>query len=1063
MFPGTARLGCHRFSPTAEEIDMLGDEMGGESGGFFDFLRGAADAEGERADAPLTDPVAESLGDILEVTVPATDNSQYLQFVDELDTVTFIARAADQVGDKFRFGAEARMSDKDPDEWDCSELIQWSAHQAGVKFPDGSWNQFRALDRAGTTSSVEEALNTPGALVFRFGSDPLTTDGRPPRSHVAISLGDGRVLEATTGGVRIVERTEGWTHAGAIPGLEVDPETSPIFGDRPAGPVNPQPEDTPPTDVPPGEAGAATEAEPTADDSTATEGDGDEPAEPPDVAQRAITSRYSVDGIPPGYTAPQDLLLNEDDVASVADALSSGRTIRLSPGAKTHAEGEPSGPPISSGAEAFVEQNMGEFQLMLKSGLDVSVRPDGSYQAFGNGIKVFGGPGANPLENRSGLIDAALQSGDEVTIRPDGALEIRDYLDARETSKATHSQFQQLEDSGELARRLAAGEQITVGANGVEFSTPPDLQPAIEIETPNDDPIIDDGDIIIDTEPGGIGDPEFDDDQDGAPADPAEEKDTGATNDPTEAAIPSNQGPEVSIPPEPTPRPPVPPVDVEPPVPLVPETDPPVTPSDVEPPVPPKPTEGSADPQAPSQAMVYMQRSAEYQQIEVLVSRRADAAQAVATDLAKDVTELEGRRDTAKARFSEAIADKHRAEDRLQEITKELEAIPDGNSTALRAVLTTEAEQLRAMAGEANEIAMTAQKESDDLQDEVVEVGQSIRQHEIVATRARGVSEAYERRSIDLAVEARRLAASDQPVSPEQRAEYARETEAHEQLVERMYDRLANERDTAALREEGRSADLRTRAAAEQEEAQGHSKTVDALRNAATEHETQARELDASALVARGEGRDADADALERNAQAERGHAELRRASADVNQRAASNAMERSADLAARAERLDARAQHMRRAADHIRENVEANDEIALQSSLASSGVDTPGWQETQEDSPDVGLPGLSADDDVAGDLGVDIGSPDIDPIVPVIPDDPADGDSDGDLFDESFDGDDGSQPDPLDGGATDVTVDPAMSDLAPTLDEPLVSAEDAIEDPVPEPEPEPEPGFDGG
>ena len=53
-------------------------------------------------------------------------------FFDELDTVRFLSSAADQVGDEFRFGAEVRMNDADPDEFDCSELVEWSAHQAGV-------------------------------------------------------------------------------------------------------------------------------------------------------------------------------------------------------------------------------------------------------------------------------------------------------------------------------------------------------------------------------------------------------------------------------------------------------------------------------------------------------------------------------------------------------------------------------------------------------------------------------------------------------------------------------------------------------------------------------------------------------------------------------------------------------------------------------------------------------------------------------------------------------------------------------------------------------------------
>jgi hypothetical protein len=69
--------------------------------------------------------------------------------------------------------------------------------------------------------SVEEALRTPGALLFKFGSDPMTSS-RPDGAHVAISLGDGTVMEAkgTKYGTEIFSAEgRGWTHAGWIPGL----------------------------------------------------------------------------------------------------------------------------------------------------------------------------------------------------------------------------------------------------------------------------------------------------------------------------------------------------------------------------------------------------------------------------------------------------------------------------------------------------------------------------------------------------------------------------------------------------------------------------------------------------------------------------------------------------------------------------------------------------------------------------------------------------------------------------------------------------------------------------
>jgi hypothetical protein len=67
--------------------------------------------------------------------------------------------------------------------------------------------------------SVEEALRTPGALLFRFDSDPSGA-GRPSQAHVAISLGDGRTIEARGSkyGVGSFEaNTSRFNYAAAVP------------------------------------------------------------------------------------------------------------------------------------------------------------------------------------------------------------------------------------------------------------------------------------------------------------------------------------------------------------------------------------------------------------------------------------------------------------------------------------------------------------------------------------------------------------------------------------------------------------------------------------------------------------------------------------------------------------------------------------------------------------------------------------------------------------------------------------------------------------------------------
>jgi cell wall-associated NlpC family hydrolase len=71
-------------------------------------------------------------------------------------------------------------------------------------------NQVPFFRQKGTDVSVDKALHTRGALLFRPG-------------HVAISLGDGRTIEArgSAYGVNIFSaQGRGWTSGALIPGLK---------------------------------------------------------------------------------------------------------------------------------------------------------------------------------------------------------------------------------------------------------------------------------------------------------------------------------------------------------------------------------------------------------------------------------------------------------------------------------------------------------------------------------------------------------------------------------------------------------------------------------------------------------------------------------------------------------------------------------------------------------------------------------------------------------------------------------------------------------------------------
>jgi cell wall-associated NlpC family hydrolase len=137
-------------------------------------------------------------------------------------TEQFVQLALDQAGDRYVFGAEADLSDANPGVFDCSELIQWAASRVGVDMPDGSYNQYLDLAGQGATMSVEQALRTRGALLFNFSSEPTAGGGRPAQAHVAISLGDGRTIEAMNSrkGVLIATAdTSRFNYAGVIPEL----------------------------------------------------------------------------------------------------------------------------------------------------------------------------------------------------------------------------------------------------------------------------------------------------------------------------------------------------------------------------------------------------------------------------------------------------------------------------------------------------------------------------------------------------------------------------------------------------------------------------------------------------------------------------------------------------------------------------------------------------------------------------------------------------------------------------------------------------------------------------
>ncbi len=152
----------------------------------------------------------------------------------ESQVEVFVQAALRQLGDAYVTNASTDPNDPDPDAFDCSEFTEWAAAQAGVPgLGEASYVQYNQMKAAGTTMSVEEALRTRGALLFRFPGGEPTPDqtSRKEGYHVAISLGDGTTVDAASPdrGVAIYQNAadRGFTHAALVADMDYGPGSAP--------------------------------------------------------------------------------------------------------------------------------------------------------------------------------------------------------------------------------------------------------------------------------------------------------------------------------------------------------------------------------------------------------------------------------------------------------------------------------------------------------------------------------------------------------------------------------------------------------------------------------------------------------------------------------------------------------------------------------------------------------------------------------------------------------------------------------------------------------------------
>jgi cell wall-associated NlpC family hydrolase len=148
-------------------------------------------------------------------TQPASGSTLAQQFLDT---------ALTQAGKPYVWGATASPTDPNPPAFDCSELTKWAAARVGDPIPDVASAQYLYLKEHGDLMSVQQALHTPGALLFHFDHEPKNLQDDPSAGHVAISVGDGvHTIEARghAYGTNVFADAadRGFNYAGMIPGM----------------------------------------------------------------------------------------------------------------------------------------------------------------------------------------------------------------------------------------------------------------------------------------------------------------------------------------------------------------------------------------------------------------------------------------------------------------------------------------------------------------------------------------------------------------------------------------------------------------------------------------------------------------------------------------------------------------------------------------------------------------------------------------------------------------------------------------------------------------------------
>jgi cell wall-associated NlpC family hydrolase len=142
---------------------------------------------------------------------------------------SILRTALSMKGVPYVFGAEASVKNPRPAAFDCSEFVEWVCGRNGITIVDGAASQFYFCKRKGLEIGLEQAYQTPAALLFRVG-------GSNRQEHVAFSQGNGRTIEAAGrayGTLELNARGRSWNRAALIPGVRYGAVGVDTTGGRP--------------------------------------------------------------------------------------------------------------------------------------------------------------------------------------------------------------------------------------------------------------------------------------------------------------------------------------------------------------------------------------------------------------------------------------------------------------------------------------------------------------------------------------------------------------------------------------------------------------------------------------------------------------------------------------------------------------------------------------------------------------------------------------------------------------------------------------------------------------